>query len=156
MLSYDINAACSGFLFALLTAERLLEAMPGRMRLAGGGGKSLRPAGLYRPGHLHPLRGWGRRRGGSGRWAPHLGRLWQPQQVGAAIYTDEKGLLRMEGRQVYQFAVRTVTAEHPQCYWRKRAVEPEQLDHVVCHQANHRIIEARGHAIWERPWSLFL
>ena len=59
----------------------------------------------------------------------------------SAIYTDEKGLLRMEGRQVYQFAVRTVT-QSIRNVLEKAGLEPGQLDHVVCHQANHRIIEA--------------
>lgn len=39
VLAYDINAACSGFLFALLTAERLLEAMPGKCALLVGAEK---------------------------------------------------------------------------------------------------------------------
>ena len=140
VLAYDINAACSGFLFALLTAERLLEAMPGKCALLVGAEKvSVRLDYTDRGTCILFGDGAGAavvQADGRPTWADYGNR-----SNGSAIYTDEKGLLRMEGRQVYQFAVRTVT-QSIRNVLEKAGLEPGQLDHVVCHQANHRIIEA--------------
>ena len=140
VLAYDINAACSGFLFALLTAERLLEAMPGKCALLVGAEKVSGRLDYTDRGTCILF--------GDGAGAAVVqadGRLtWADygnRSNGSAIYTDEKGLLRMEGRQVYQFAVRTVT-QSIRNVLEKAGLEPGQLDHVVCHQANLRIIEA--------------
>ena len=140
VLAYDINAACSGFLFALLTAERLLEAMPGKCALLVGADKVSGRLDYTDRGTCI-LFGDGAgaavvQADGRPTWADYGNR-----SNGSAIYTDEKGLLRMEGRQVYQFAVRTVT-QSIRNVLEKAGLEPGQLDHVVCHQANHRIIEA--------------
>ena len=140
VLAYDINAACSGFLFALLTAERLLEAMPGKCALLVGAEKVSGRLDYTDRGTCI-LFGDGAgaavvQADGRPTWADY----GNPSN-GSAIYTDEKGLLRMEGRQVYQFAVRTVT-QSIRNVLEKAGLEPGQLDHVVCHQANHRIIEA--------------
>lgn len=140
VLAYDINAACSGFLFALLTAERLLEAMPGKCALLVGAEKVSGRLDYTDRGTCI-LFGDGAgaavvQADGRPTWADYGNR-----SNGSAIYTDEKGLLRMEGRQVYQFAVRTVT-QSIRNVLEKAGLEPGQLDHVVCHQANHRIIEA--------------
>ena len=140
VLAYDINAACGGFLFALLTAERLLEAMPGKCALLVGAEKVSGRLDYTDRGTCI-LFGDGAgaavvQADGRPTWADYGNR-----SNGSAIYTDEKGLLRMEGRQVYQFAVRTVT-QSIRNVLEKAGLEPGQLDHVVCHQANHRIIEA--------------
>ena len=140
VLAYDINAACSGFLFALLTAERLLEAVPGKCALLVGAEKVSGRLDYTDRGTCI-LFGDGAgaavvQADGRPTWADYGNR-----SNGSAIYTDEKGLLRMEGRQVYQFAVRTVT-QSIRNVLEKAGLEPGQLDHVVCHQANHRIIEA--------------
>ena len=140
VLAYDINAACSGFLFALLTAERLLEAMPGKCALLVGAEKVSGRLDYTDRGTCI-LFGDGAgaavvQADGRPTWADYGNR-----SNGSAIYTDEKGLLRMEARQVYQFAVRTVT-QSIRNVLEKAGLEPGQLDHVVCHQANHRIIEA--------------
>lgn len=140
VLAYDINAACSGFLFALLTAERLLEAIPGKCALLVGAEKVSGRLDYTDRGTCI-LFGDGAgaavvQADGRPTWADYGNR-----SNGSAIYTDEKGLLRMEGRQVYQFAVRTVT-QSIRNVLEKAGLEPGQLDHVVCHQANHRIIEA--------------
>lgn len=140
VLAYDINAACSGFLFALLTAERLLEAMPGKCALLVGAEKVSGRLDYTDRGTCILF--------GDGAGAAVVQADGRPtladygnRSNGSAIYTDEKGLLRMEGRQVYQFAVRTVT-QSIRNVLEKAGLEPGQLDHVVCHQANHRIIEA--------------
>ena len=140
VLAYDINAGCSGFLFALLSAERLLEAMPGKCALLVGAEKVSGRLDYTDRGTCI-LFGDGAgaavvQADGRPTWADYGNR-----SNGSAIYTDEKGLLRMEGRQVYQFAVRTVT-QSIRNVLEKAGLEPGQLDHVVCHQANHRIIEA--------------
>ena len=131
VLAYDINAACSGFLFALLTAERLLEAMPGKCALLVGAEKVSGRLDYTDRGTCI-LFGDGAgaavvQADGRPTWADYGNR-----SNGSAIYTDEKGLLRMEGRQVYQFAVRTVT-QSIRNVLEKAGLEPGQLDHVVCH-----------------------
>lgn len=49
--------------------------------------------------------------------------------------------IAMEGRDVYKFAVR-VLPEALQTAMRTNGVEPGDIDHVVCHQANLRIVES--------------
>ena len=57
VLAYDLNAACSGFIYGLVTAEALLDGMePGKKALIIGAETHLPVGGLHRPRHLHPVR----------------------------------------------------------------------------------------------------
>ncbi|MEM0990031.1 MAG: beta-ketoacyl-ACP synthase III [Pseudomonadota bacterium] len=60
---------------------------------------------------------------------------------GGPSETQSTGVLRMEGREVFRHAV-TKLAEVADEAMEKAAVTPEQVDWIVPHQANYRIIES--------------
>lgn len=140
VLAFDINSACSGFLYALITAERLLAAMPGRLALVVGAEAVSRTVDYTDRGTCILF--------GDGAGAAIVGLDGRPAYCDygtrgndTALYTDENNKLHMKGGEVYQFAVRTV----PQSIRRalgRAGWRAEELDHILCHQANHRILEA--------------
>ncbi|MEM6623387.1 MAG: beta-ketoacyl-ACP synthase III [Pseudomonadota bacterium] len=60
---------------------------------------------------------------------------------GGPSETQSTGVLRMEGREVFRHAV-TKLAEVADEAMEKAAVTPDQIDWIVPHQANYRIIES--------------
>lgn len=58
-----------------------------------------------------------------------------------ALYTDEKGFLRMDGRAVYNFAVKTITETIVKLA-EAEGLTLDQIDRIVCHQANEKILKA--------------
>ena len=77
---FDLNAACTGFVYALHTMECLLNASPRKFGLVVGAEALSKVVDWTDRGHLHPLWGRrGRRRGGvSGGLALHRCRSGQP------------------------------------------------------------------------------
>lgn len=139
-LAFDINAACTGFLYALMTAERLLAAMPGRLALLVGAEAVSRTVDYTDRGTCILF--------GDGAGAAVVGLDGRPSAWDfgtrgndTALYTDEQNKLRMKGGEVYQFAVRTVPPSIRSALGRA-GWQADALDHILCHQANHRIIEA--------------
>ncbi len=61
----------------------------------------------------------------------------------------------MNGSETYKFATRTVPAQIQQLL-EKTGVEQEQVDWVICHQANRRIIEAAARRLKGIPLEKFL
>ena len=143
---FDISAACSGFLYALDTAAALMERNNSRFALVcgceilsrivdwndrstcvlfgDGAGAVLLKNTFEKNG-----RGIGTAvLGSDGRGADHL-------------YIDESGHIRMNGRAVYTFAVKII-ADTVKTLLEREALSIADVDLIVCHQANKRILEA--------------
>lgn len=143
---FDLNAACTGFLFALHTVECLLNASP-------------RPYGLVIGGEaLSKVLNWEDRStcilfgDGAGAAVVECREGWP--SIGAVLGThgndsllrvpgpgsDEPSLISMEGTRVFKFAVETV----PWCIdqvLQRHNMELSDIDFFVFHQANARIID---------------
>jgi 3-oxoacyl-[acyl-carrier-protein] synthase-3 len=65
-----------------------------------------------------------------------------PGQVRNGVVTGDP-FLRMDGQAVFKFAVRALTDSALECC-EAAGIKPEQIDWLVPHQANVRIIEAIG------------
>lgn len=143
--AFDLNAACAGFVYGLVTAESLLAADPAKRIL------------LIGADVLSRITDWTDRSTavlfGDGAGAIVLqgcsdanGQLLS-SDVGAdgslrgILYADLGGKMKMEGQEVFKCAVRAMVASS------RRALEAagyraDEIALVVPHQANLRIIEA--------------
>ena len=143
---FDLNAACTGFIYALHTMECLLNASPRKFGLVVGAEALSRVVDwtdrgtciLFGDGAAAAVvecrEGWpvigavlGSRGDDRLRRLPGLGR-------------GEPNVLSMEGTQVFKFAVETV----PACMdavLAKAGLTAEDIDFFVFHQANARIID---------------
>lgn len=140
----DVNAACTGFLYALQTAHALLAQTPEKCALVIGSEVLSRLADqtdrstcvLFGDGagaavirrsdaHVHPYAFLGGN-------LPHATALTCPARSGS---------MQMEGQTVFRFAVEII----PQCVEALLAEQHlalDDIDAIVCHQANQRILEA--------------
>ncbi len=139
----DLNAACSGFVYGLVTAHGLIGAGAERILLVGsetlsritdwtdrttcilfgdGAGAVVLEA-VDGPGQLL---GWDLSSNGSLR---HI------------LYAEIGGYMKMEGKEVFRQAVKAMVASAEAALSRAR-VDPADIGLVVPHQANIRIIDA--------------
>jgi 3-oxoacyl-[acyl-carrier-protein] synthase-3 len=157
----DINAACSGFIYGLATAEKFIRSGQVVTSLVVGAEV------------LNPILNWEDRNScilfGDGAGAAiveqipedsdrqilssHLlsdGSLWDLLYVPAGgsnievtpeIYEKKLHKLRMKGRELFKVAVRTL-ADFALLALKKNHMTTDDLDWFVPHQANRRIIEA--------------
>lgn len=155
-LCFDLNAACSGFVFALHTAECLLAASERKLALVIGGEA------------LSRIVNWNDRGScilfgdGAGAVVVESRREWP--SIGAITGCDgnaellhaagpgsgQPTLIAMDGQKVFRFAVETVSACMEQVLARHGA-DMADVDWFVFHQANARIIDRvrRRHGIPE-------
>ncbi len=141
--AFDVNAACSGFVYGLVTAHGLI-AMGARKVLVIGTDTLARitdwddrnTAILFADGSgavvIEAVEGQGQLLG------------WDLDADGSAerfLYTDIGGFIQMEGKEVFRRAVRIMvdSAEKSMAH---AGITADQLALVVPHQANIRIIEA--------------
>ena len=143
---FDLNAACTGFLFALHTAECILNASPRKFALLVGAEQLSRVINwedrgtciLFGDGAgaavVECREGWGSISAVLGCHGDgELLRL-------PGLETGERSLLSMEGTKVFKFAVEAV----PWCVdqvLKKTGQTVEDVDFFVFHQANARIID---------------
>ncbi len=157
--SVDIKAACTGFVYGLEMARGLI--LSGSMKtiavvgvekltsitdwtdrstavlFGDGAGAAILRAGSGEGGILDGIL----RSDGTGCMALHMpvGGSATPYKAGE---TTEKDLtLRMNGHQVYNFAVR-VNVEIVKELMERNGLTPDDVDYIVPHQANYRIIQA--------------
>ena len=138
----DVSAACAGFMYGVVTAKQFLESGTYDYVLVVGVEK------------LSKITNWEDRNTailfGDGAGAAVIGRVSEGRGIlsfelgadgsgGKHLYQDEK--LIMNGREVFKFAVRQMgeTAEN---VIRKAGLQKEDVDFLVPHQANIRIMEA--------------
>ncbi len=145
-LCFDLNAACSGFLFALHTAQCLLNASEKKFALVVGGEalsqilnmEDRSTCILFGDGAgaavVECREGW-----------PSIGAVLGCRGDSEILHVDgpgsgRKSLVSMDGTKVFKFAVETV----PQCMdqvLKQHNMTTEDVDFFVFHQANARIID---------------
>lgn len=155
----DINAACAGFMYALVTGMQYVRTGCARCALVVGVDLMSRVVDptdeqtypLFGDGGGAVLLGPGD--GVQGLLAYTLGAegdtdgaLWQPAGGTREPVTNEtlaagRHFVHMEGRTVFRWAVR-VLIDSTRDVLRHAALDPSEINLVVCHQANIRIIDA--------------
>jgi len=157
--AFDINAACSGFMYALVTGAQFVKSGGSRNALVVGAdlmSRVLNPADKI----TYPLFGDGSGavllqtgRGDQGFLSYTLGAdgqgadlLCTPgggsrEPLTEAVLQANRQYLQMEGRAVFKWAVRKVSDSITQSIL-EAGLSPDEIDLVVLHQANVRIIDA--------------
>ena len=161
-VAFDLTAACSGFLFALITASQYLLTGSMRRALIIGADQLTRwvdwddrrscvlfgdAAGAVAiesiPDVEDDLIGFSMRSDGSRGNCLNLPNIQEYQElVDGKIY--QKGgfsPIQMNGKEVYKFAVREVPLILEELL-ASHQVDPSELDWLLLHQANQRILEA--------------
>ena len=157
--SYDLNAGCSGFLFALSTASRFIES--GRYQKAiVVGSEKMSSIVDYQDRATCPIFGDG---AGAVLVEPTTedvgvkdemmqvdgaGRKYLHQKAGGSVkpathatVDDREHFIYQEGQPVFKAAVANM-ADYSVEIMKRNNISPDELDWLVPHQANLRIIEA--------------
>jgi len=157
--AYDLNAACSGFLYGMATAQGLIQSGVARNALVIGS-DVMSPFTDFQDRNTCVLFG-------DGAGAVMLGRVEEPRGIRSAVLgargtgwdlimlpaggsvlpaseqtvRERKHYLRMNGSEVFKFAVR-ILGEAVDRALEKAGLTPDDIDLLVPHQANIRIIDA--------------
>lgn len=143
---FDITAGCSGFIYALDTAVAMLERHHWRFALICGAEV------------LSRIMNWNDRTTcvlfGDGAGAVVLENTFEPSALGVGsvvlgsdgtgadkLYISQEHHVHMNGKAVYDFAVSHIT-DTIKILLAKEHLQIDDLDLIVCHQANKRILEA--------------
>jgi 3-oxoacyl-[acyl-carrier-protein] synthase-3 len=161
-VAFDLTAACSGFLFALITAAQYLASGSMRRALVIGADQLSRwvdwndrstcvlfgdGAGAVAveacPWEANGLIGFKMRSDGSRNSCLTLAQLNQHEPLLEGLTTQRGGFspIQMNGQEVYKFAVREVPAILAELL-EATATDAAQLDWLLLHQANQRILDA--------------
>ena len=168
--AFDLQAVCSGFIFALTTADSLLRTGAGKRALVIGAETFSRildwtdrgTCVLFGDGAgavvLEAQQGDGTT-ADRGVLTTHLrsdGRHKEKLFVdGGPSSTQTVGYLRMEGREVFKHAVGMITDVIVDAFAATGA-NAESIDWFVPHQANKRIIDASAHKLHIAPQKVVL
>ena len=154
--AFDLNAACSGFIYGLVVGSNMIRAGTHRTVLVIGAETFSRildwsdrgTCVLFGDGagavvlKAEPADGTATQRGILSTHLYSDGRHHDALYVdGGPSSTQTAGFLRMQGREVFRHAV-VKMAEAIDAALEKNGLEPAQIDWLVPHQANIRIIEA--------------
>ncbi|MBS4784568.1 MAG: ketoacyl-ACP synthase III [Clostridiales bacterium] len=161
VLAFDLNAACSGFVYGLAVAAALVDgpALRGRRALVIGA-EVLSRLVDYTDRGTCILFGDG---AGAAVAAPSDDPLWTDfgcdgngEILCGGGYCPDGGRapLTMNGREVFKFAVSTVPATIRRVLGRAE-VPLDEVDHIVLHQANHRITEGVARHLGADPRLFF-
>ena len=162
--AFDINAACSGYLYALQSAYDMLKMRPD-LRILVVTAETLSPvldrqdAGtLFLFGDAATATLVAREAGRSASPArihrPVLSAMGEPPEVLYVPFPGSGECVRMEGQQVFRVAVRKMV-EMLDSACREAGIEVSDLAAIVPHQANTRIIEAIRQKIRVPPERMF-
>ncbi|MEW6593402.1 MAG: beta-ketoacyl-ACP synthase III [Thermodesulfobacteriota bacterium] len=156
--AFDLNAACSGFLYSLDVADKYLRASPA-MKILVAGAETLSSRVNWQDRNTCVLFGDGAgacvvtggetERGILGSRLFADGSLWELLHMEAAPSQNpelrrpeqEDGCIRMVGREVFKNAVRAMASAIRQVL-AQEGVEAERLALVIPHQANIRILQS--------------
>jgi len=168
--AFDLQAVCSGFIYALTTADSLLRTGAGKRALVIGAETFSRildwtdrgTCVLFGDGAgavvLEAQEGAGTT-ADRGVLTTHLrsdGRHKEKLYVdGGPSSTQTVGYLRMEGREVFKHAVGMITDVIVDAFAATGA-SAESIDWFVPHQANKRIIDASAHKLHIAPQKVVL
>jgi 3-oxoacyl-[acyl-carrier-protein] synthase III len=158
-VGFDVSAACAGSLFALSVADRFIRT-GGVQKALVLGSESLTKLTNYKDRNTCVLFGDG---AGAMLLAPtdedrgllstHLftdgtqvNILLAPgggsrNPISHEVVDANSATVAMNGREVYKFAVRALV-DALKTAFQHNGVTPAQVDHIIAHQANQRIIEA--------------
>ena len=163
IMAVDLNSACSGFLYGLRVARGLLCQDPGRHVLVIGAEVLSRVVDFEARGTCI-LFGDG---GGAAVVAarPEAPFFWTAGTAGNAEALsclgpgrqapEEPSLIRMDGREVFRFAVETVPRAIREVTAQAGAA-PEEISWYLCHQANARIISHVAKTLREPAEKFFM
>ncbi|MCM3773512.1 MULTISPECIES: beta-ketoacyl-ACP synthase III [Priestia] len=142
--SYDVSAACAGFMYGMITAKQFIETNAYKHILVVGVEK------------LSKITDWDDRNTavlfGDGAGAVVMGPVSEGRGIlsfelgsdgtgGKHLYQNELDHIVMNGREVFKFAVRQM-GESAVNVIEKAGLTKEDVDFLVPHQANIRIMEA--------------
>lgn len=142
--SYDVSAACAGFMYGMITAKQFIETNAYKHILVVGVEK------------LSKITDWDDRNTavlfGDGAGAVIMGPVSEGRGIlsfelgsdgtgGKHLYQNELDHIVMNGREVFKFAVRQM-GESAVNVIEKAGLTKEDVDFLVPHQANIRIMEA--------------
>lgn len=142
VLAYDLNAACSGFLYALETARHFLSAQaPGSLALIVGA-EELSSLLDFQDRNTAVLFGdaagatiWGLQDGGESSFSAYCETA--PELLAAA----KTGPLTMSGRAIFHFAVSTLCQQISD-HLERLDLRASEIDLFLLHQANIRILQS--------------
>lgn len=159
--AFDVQAVCSGFVYALDIADKFIRSGTCRHALVvgaevfsrildwndrgtcvlfGDGAGAVVLSASDKPGiHASALHADG----------SHSGILSTPGQISGGKVTGDP-FLRMDGQAVFKFAVR-VLDEVAREVLERCALQPKDVDWLIPHQANVRILEATGRKLGIDP-----
>lgn len=142
--AFDINAACSGFLFALKTASALLEQDEKKYALIVGSEKI--SAKLDKTDRSTCVL-FGDGAGAAvittdkdAVWAAKWGSLGRKDALYCS-YSQDDPYIHMDGQGVFKNAVRMMT-DYANSVLEEAGITLDEIPYVVCHQANERIIKS--------------
>lgn len=156
--AFDLSAGCSGFVYALSTAGKMIEGGAARNALVigsevlshmidwddrdtcvlfGDGAGAFYLEARDEPGGLMSFKLGSDGSGGNLLTGPTVGNSYEPA-VGRELSND---FLKMNGRAVYRFATRVMGRAAEESI-RKAGLTVDDIDLFVPHQANLRIIES--------------
>ncbi|HEO8421116.1 Putative 3-oxoacyl-[acyl-carrier-protein] synthase III [Mycobacteroides abscessus subsp. abscessus] len=140
----DLSAACAGFMYGMVTAKQFIDTDVYKYVLVVGVEK------------LSKITNWEDRNTavlfGDGAGAAVLGKVSEGRGIlsfelgadgsgGKHLYLDEDDYIYMNGREVFKFAVRQM-GESSENVLVKAGLSKEDVDFLIPHQANIRIMEA--------------
>lgn len=139
----DIGAACSGFIYGVITAKQFIDSGVYKNILVIGAEK------------LSKITDWSDRNTcvlfGDGAGAAIVSEVSEDKGIlsfelgadgkGATSLHQDDGNIRMNGREVFKFAVRQMP-ESAEAVVKKAGLVKSDVDYLIPHQANFRIMEA--------------
>lgn len=140
----DVSAACAGFMYGMITAKQFIETKVYKNILVVGAEK------------LSKVTDWSDRNTcvlfGDGAGAAVMGEVSEGKGIlsfelgangsgGKHLYQKDDGFITMNGREVFKFAVRQMP-ESSLSVLEKAGLQKEDVDYLIPHQANIRIMEA--------------
>jgi 3-oxoacyl-[acyl-carrier-protein] synthase-3 len=134
VLAFDINAACSGFIYALISAQRLLD--PGGVALVVGS-ETLSNITNFADRNTCVLFG-----DGAGAVVVEPARLpffWSTTASGDEEAISIREYIRMDGQTVFRFATKALNDRIREVA-KSAGRALTDIDRFICHQANERII----------------
>jgi len=142
---FDLNAACAGFLYALKTAHALLSDAPRPCALVVGVEVVSRVLDMADRGTC-VLFGDGAgaavlRREEGRVWHTVFGSRGDPDSIRVQGPGPDPSAIRMDGKAVFRFAIEVVEDSILRLLRAQGLDSVNELDWVVCHQANARIID---------------
>ncbi len=159
-VAFDLSAACSGFVFGLVTASQFIQTGTYRNILVVGADIHSRwvdwqdrntcvlfgdgaGAVVLRAGDRENLLGFELRSDGSQNDALHLRYEGTNLQLSEDVQVKQGGFsrLKMNGKEVYRFAVNAVPDVIDKALF-KAQLQVSSVDWLILHQANQRIMDA--------------